>query len=325
MSTQETKPEPRRPKLRLPFDNRREDAGEWAFDHRAGLCVTLIAYLLLAIAFVGAKIVVGGRPAAQGFYIDLQQLEQLAAEKERLEREVRRRQQQEPIDWKSIRNDVSNENAKLDESLRDDRGTNTAALNDAADAAQERMRANREAYERGLAEAEAIRRRRERTDERGESSDRKVQGRVTVSFSLVDPVRHARHLVVPAYQCEGGGEVVVRITVNRAGEVTHVGGLRRRRLHARDGGARRPQFGLRHQRRGSRPPHGDDHLHLHSAVARPKPSTRPHPEKPPPRAKALFARDMRSASRTSSRYSGRSLPCPAPQQKRFRCLRPNLP
>ena len=101
MSTQETKPEPRRPKLRLPFDNRREDAGEWAFDHRAGLCVTLIAYLLLAIAFVGAKIVVGGRPAAQGFYIDLQQLEQLAAEKERLEREVRRRQQQEPIDWKS--------------------------------------------------------------------------------------------------------------------------------------------------------------------------------------------------------------------------------
>ena len=152
----------------------------------------------------------------------MQQLEQLAAEKERLEREVRRRQQQEPIDWKSIRNDVSNENAKLDESLRDDRGTNTAALNDAADAAQERMRANREAYERGLAEAEAIRRRRERTDERGESSDRKVQGRVTVSFSLVDPVRHARHLVVPAYQCEGGGEVVVRITVNRAGEVTRL-------------------------------------------------------------------------------------------------------
>ena len=226
MSTQETKPEPRRPKLRLPFDNRREDAGEWAFDHRAGLVRYADRLPAAGLAFVGAKIVVGGRPAAQGFYIDLQQLEQLAAEKERLEREVRRRQQQEPIDWKSIRNDVSNENAKLDESLRDDRGTNTAALNDAADAAQERMRANREAYERGLAEAEAIRRRRERTDERGENSDRKVQGRVTVSFSLVDPVRHARHLVVPAYQCEGGGEVVVRITVNRAGEVTHASVLR---------------------------------------------------------------------------------------------------
>ena len=219
MSTQETKPEPRRPKLRLPFDNRREDAGEWAFDHRAGLCVTLIAYLLLAIAFVGAKIVVGGRPAAQGFYIDLQQLEQLAAEKERLEREVRRRQQQEPIDWKSIRNDVSNENAKLDESLRDDRGTNTAALNDAADAAQERMRANREAYEQGLAEERAIRERRGKEDG-AERQDRKVKGRVTVSFSIADPVRTSRYLEVPAYLCEGGGDVTVSVTVDRAGKVT---------------------------------------------------------------------------------------------------------
>ena len=219
MSTQETKPEPRRPKLRLPFDNRREDAGEWAFDHRAGLCVTLIAYLLLAIAFVGAKIVVGGRPAAQGFYIDLQQLEQLAAEKERLEREVRRRQQQEPIDWKSIRNDVSNENAKLDESLRDDRGTNTAALNDAADAAQERMRANREAYEQGLAEERAIRERRGKEDG-AERQDRKVKGRVTVSFSITDPVRTSRYLEVPAYLCEGGGDVTVSVTVDRAGKVT---------------------------------------------------------------------------------------------------------
>ena len=220
MTSHETKPRPKRPKLQLPFDNRREDAGEWAFDHRVGLCVTLIAYLLLAIAFVGSKIIIGGTSHTQGFYIDLQNLEQLAAEKERLEREVRE-QQQDPIDWKSIRNDVSNENAKLDESLRDDRGTNTAALNNAADAAQERMRANREAYEQGLAEAEAIRRRREQAENANESSDRKVQGRVTVSFSLVDPVRHARHLVVPAYQCEGGGEVVVRITVNRAGEVTN--------------------------------------------------------------------------------------------------------
>lgn len=221
MTPQETPPRPRRPKLHLPFDNRREDAGEWAFDHRAGLCVTLIAYLLLAIAFVGSKIVVGGTSRTQGFYIDLQQLEQLAAEKERLEREVHERQRQEPVDWKSIRNDVSNENAKLDESLRDDRGTNTAALNEAADAAQEHMRANRAAYEQGLAEAEAIGRRGKQTQDAAENSDRKVQGRVTVSFSLVDPMRHARHLEVPAYQCEGGGEVVVRITVDRSGEVTH--------------------------------------------------------------------------------------------------------
>ena len=79
---------PRRPKLQLPFDNRREDAGEWAYDHRVGLCVTLIAYLLLAIAFVSSKIIVGSTRHAQGFYIDLQEMEQLVEVKERLEEEV---------------------------------------------------------------------------------------------------------------------------------------------------------------------------------------------------------------------------------------------
>ena len=51
----------RRPRLKLPFDNRKEDAGVWAYDHRIGLCVTIIAYLVLMIAFVSSKIVVGRR------------------------------------------------------------------------------------------------------------------------------------------------------------------------------------------------------------------------------------------------------------------------
>ena len=79
-------------------------------------------------------------------------------ERDRLEREVRERQRQEEIDWRSIRNQASNENA-LNEKLRDDRGTNAAALNEAAAEAEARMRANREAYEQGLAEERAIRER----------------------------------------------------------------------------------------------------------------------------------------------------------------------
>ena len=42
----------RQPPLRLPFDGRREDAGSWAYDHRVGLCVTIIAYLVFGIVFV---------------------------------------------------------------------------------------------------------------------------------------------------------------------------------------------------------------------------------------------------------------------------------
>lgn len=206
-----------KPRLRLPFDNRREDAGAWTYDHRVGLCVTLIAYLVLMIAFVTSKIVIGRRPSQQGMYIDLQTLAELEQERDRLEREVAERQEQDPVDWRSIRNQTSNENA-LNEQLRDDRGTNTAELNRAAAEAEARMQANREAYEEGLAEERAIRSRRG-SETGAEPQDRKVKGRVTVSFSLKNPVRTSRWLEIPAYRCEGGGEVVVDITVDRGGEV----------------------------------------------------------------------------------------------------------
>lgn len=215
----DNKPKPaRRARLDLPFDNRRPDAGTWTYDHRIGLCVTLIAYLLLMIVFVSSKIVVGRKSSTQGMYIDLETLAEMERERDRLQRQVEERQQQDPIDWRSIQNQVSNENS-LNEKLRDDRGTNAAELNDAASEAAERMRANREAYEQGLAEERAIRERMG-TAEGEEPQDRKVKGRVTVSFSLSNPVRRSRRLIVPAYLCEGGGEVVVEITVNRSGEVT---------------------------------------------------------------------------------------------------------
>ena len=218
MPTPEPEKRVKRPRLRLPFEKRKQDAGSWTYDHRIGLCVTLIAYLVLMIAFVSSKIVVGRKPHTQGMYIDLQTLAELEQERDRLERLARERQEKDPIDWRSIQNQVSNENA-LNEKLRDDRGTNAAALNDAAAAAEERMRANREAYEQGLAEERAIRQRRG-AGEDSEHQDRKVKGRVTVSFSITDPVRTSRYLEVPAYLCEGGGDVTVSVTVDRAGKVT---------------------------------------------------------------------------------------------------------
>lgn len=208
----------RRKRLDLPFGNEREDAGEWTYRHRIGICVTLIAYLVLMIAFVSAKVVVGKRNHLQGMYIDLQELAALEDERDRLEAEIRRKMQQEQLDWRSIQNRTSNENA-TDERLKDDRGTNTAALNDAAQEAADRMRANREAYEQGLAEERAIQAERGNEGEQHEQSDVKVKGRVTVSFSLMNPVRTSRYLHIPAYRCEAGGDVVVRITVDRGGEV----------------------------------------------------------------------------------------------------------
>ena len=113
MSTPDPNPTPpRRPRIRLPFEKSRTDVGEWAYDHRVGLCITLIVYLVLAIAFVGAKIAIGTGPSRQEVIIDLRTAEQLRQERDRLEQEVRERQQeQERIDWGSIRNRASNEQA----------------------------------------------------------------------------------------------------------------------------------------------------------------------------------------------------------------------
>ena len=213
---------PRRPRLKLPFDNRSEDIGSWAYDHRVGLCVTIIVYLLLGIGFFASKIVIGRKVSQQGMYIDLQELAALEQERDRLAEEVRRANQN--IDWSKIRNTSSNENA-LNENLADDRGTNTSSLNEDAEAVEQRMRANREAYERGLKDAKRAGERQNddaaSDDSSGNKSDKKVKGSVTVSFSFDNPVRYSRHLVKPAYRCEGGGEVVVKVAIDRAGKVLY--------------------------------------------------------------------------------------------------------
>ena len=213
-------PRRRRNTLKLPFDNRGQDIGSWAYDHRVGLCVTIIIYLIIGIGFFASKIVIGRKASQQGMYIDLQELAMLEKERDRLAEEVRRANQN--IDWSKIRNTSSNENA-LNENLADDRGTNTSSLNEDAEAVEQRMRANREAYERGLRDAKRAGERSEdnNDDSSSNNNDKKVKGSVTVSFSFDNPVRYSRHLVKPAYRCEGGGEVVVKVAIDRMGKVLY--------------------------------------------------------------------------------------------------------
>ena len=53
---------PRRQRMHLPFENRKQDAGEWAYDHRLGLSVMVIAYLLMGIVFdEHPAVVINGR------------------------------------------------------------------------------------------------------------------------------------------------------------------------------------------------------------------------------------------------------------------------
>lgn len=238
-------------RLDLPFTRRKRDAGTWVYNHRAGLCITLIAYLLMAIAFVGSKIAVKGSVRPAGIVLDMRTLEELQNEKERLEQEVRMRLQERGrmssggTDGSYASNIVSNDG--LD--LRDDRNTDMSALRNRAGNLNGKMQSNRDVWERGMREIASMGAGGDGSGGGGgtggdgvgigsgssggggsgsgngqnkgmASGDVRVKGRVTVSFSLVNPVRYSENLIVPAYRCERGGEVVVRITVNRNGAVT---------------------------------------------------------------------------------------------------------
>lgn len=215
----------RPPRLKLPFEKRKRDAGEWAYDHRVGLCITVIAYLLLGIAFVSTRILIQPRHVNDTFYIDLSEMERIEKELQQAQ-ELNRMLNREQADA-AVENRTSNEHAAeaaantLDERLRDAKGTDAAHIYESAEQVQERLQASRSGYEAGLREEQAIIEAfRNRNSGKGESADTKVRGRVTVSFSLNNPLRTQVDLFVPAYQCEGGGEITVAIEVDRNGRVT---------------------------------------------------------------------------------------------------------
>ena len=203
---------PKRPKLNLPFVRRRVDVGVWAYDHRISILIVVAAYVLFGVAFVAADVVVSSKQSQVEILMDLTDLEAL-------QEELRRAQElnkllNERYDNSPTANRISNENA-LDDNLEDHR-TDASKIYSEADEVQQRIRDNAEAYALGL---EGERKILEERYEGEKIENRKVRGNVTVSFSLANPVRYAIKMPVPAYMCEGGGEVVVDIVVNTSGEV----------------------------------------------------------------------------------------------------------
>ena len=210
----------KRQRIRLPFEKRKSDIGEWAYDHRVGLCVTVILYLIAGILFISAKIMINKRPPQS--YIMVEVLPEPIAE---IKPEEQQLQQAHADDFSDVRNRTSNENAS--ESTNDrqtpDRLTDELAEELAGDQREieGKLRANRESFEKSLSEEQAIRDgKKKENDQTTDQQDVKVKGKVTVSFSFKNPVRTSRYLHVPAYRCMGGGEVTVIVTLNRNGNVT---------------------------------------------------------------------------------------------------------
>ena len=212
--------EQREERVDLPFETGRRDWSGWVYDHRAGILVTVIAYLLLAIFIVTARIIIHPTENRAGFFVDLQDIEALAEERDRLEEEVRQMQSLNQLEreyYESIRNLASNEQGQLNSGASGTQGGQSQVFNDAR-ALEERMRADRENYERGLQDADNILSNRPAaTGDSPSNETARIEGTVSISYSLSG--RQAVYLYRPTYLCQGGGDVVVNIVVDRNGRV----------------------------------------------------------------------------------------------------------
>lgn len=228
-------------RARLPFDNRKVDFVTWTYIHRAGIYMIVIVFLLFAIAFVSFKIQVGHneREGASTVVLDFQEV--ATPEQERLAELQENQSYDYSSDYSNVANRQSNENAQLNSNIRDAQGSNASELYKQADKLSGQMAANRAEYEAGLRSEQSILSGRGGGSGSGAGSgsgsggqtgrgtgagsdsprqDTRVKGgKVTVSFSFRDPIRNSVHLPVPAYLCEGGGEVVVNVALNKNGDV----------------------------------------------------------------------------------------------------------
>lgn len=205
---------PRRPRLNLPYDNRKAEAGLWAYNHRNAILVTVLCYVLFGVAFVTADIVVEREPVQTEIVMDFTDLEALQEELRRAQELNDLLNEQHSQDQNNVENKISNEMG-LDNTLEDHR-TDAESIYKEAERVQESLKNGADAYNLGLAEEQEILNQKYE----GENHETfRVEGSVTVSYSLSAPVRHAISLPVPAYMCEEAGEVVVDITVNRDGGI----------------------------------------------------------------------------------------------------------
>ena len=209
----ETLPE----KIDLPFErSRKTETGEWIYDHRVTICITVIVYLAIAVVLLSAKIMLRSHDKESVVIVDFSDPSEL----DRLQEELRRAEElnkmlnnADSYETAHVRNEISNEHA---DEVRDKLSSETREIFDRSQEVMRDMDRNSAEYEQMLADLDVTHK---QSGPEAQFNDHKVKGRVTVSFSLSQPLRHAVRLPVPAYKCSGGGTVVIDIVVNRNGDV----------------------------------------------------------------------------------------------------------
>ena len=139
------------PEIRVPFGQKpRREFGERIFDNRETICITVIAYLMVAILLLTSRVLLAPRERESAIVVSFEDQEEL----QRLEEELQRAQELNdllnssmPSEYESVRNAVSNEQAESMDELSEE----TRELFEASDEVMEEMDRNSAEYEEWLA------------------------------------------------------------------------------------------------------------------------------------------------------------------------------
>lgn len=200
--------------------SRSKSFGEWFYDHRVGIFTVIVVFVFSAVTLAATRYHVKIVPLE--YLIEIVPEEMPEPEQKRITpqstvQELEERMEQIKVQ-NLISNDASESEGSSDGSSALDAETREYMDKIAADRAQ-----NYNDYMSGLRSPDS-----QGTGEGGGAgaggggTERgKFTGAVTVAYEFKSPVRHHTNLYVPAYRAEGAGEVVVKVAINRNGEVLY--------------------------------------------------------------------------------------------------------
>lgn len=201
----------------------------WRYRHissedKAGIYITAIAHLAVIIILLAVQVHTVLR-STNAFLLDFSAQE---AEEERLrETELQERISEKldrmlgdiPVDRLAPQNDGQIRNIAVDagKHLKDDRNTDASRLYADAEQLEKDLKAGRDHAVYEDARNEAVEIGKENSNKADNPERNEYTGPSILSYTLDG--RKASHLKIPAYQCYGGGEVTVIITVEPSGRV----------------------------------------------------------------------------------------------------------
>lgn len=214
---------------KLPFARRKMDFFTWLERNSIPVLITVVFFVISIFILASVRIDLMTSQLIEGVMIQMQP----EPEPPKIEEIPEKKQEVLEIEkMMSVKNQVADANAKLDAGLKDDRSTKTSEILRQAQEVQDKLDANKAAYEKGLNEANMIAANAAATAQSSKKSDKgegqkqeriptvSKRGNVTVEYDL--PGRYATVLPIPAYKCQEGGKVIVDIVVDKNGDVLSV-------------------------------------------------------------------------------------------------------